>query len=147
MRSITAFAVSLSNLREFKTFIASGSTNVPPLKAAIGADNLTCSTIIFMPRGGRPLVTANLIPASCTFSIAAFVRAVIRFLLSNSVPSTSDKRSEIFFDAIRIQLRLALVFINTVRHSIAIAAHGNGVCSKFQVKKELTMTPLRTPGH
>ena len=41
MRSITAFAVSLSNLREFKTFIVSGSTNVPPLKAAIGADNLT----------------------------------------------------------------------------------------------------------
>jgi len=28
-----------------------------------------------MPRGGRPLVTANLIPASCTFSIAALAFA------------------------------------------------------------------------
>src|SRR6202011_912114 len=84
--------------------MVSGSTNIPPLKAASGADNFPASTIIFIPRGGRPLVTANLIPAAVNFSIAALARGVIRFWLSTSVPSTSARRIEIFFEAIRSRL-------------------------------------------
>jgi hypothetical protein len=78
-----------------------GSTNIPPLRAAIGADKGICSAIIFIPRGGRALATANLIPASLSFWIAALARSVIRFWLSRSVPSTSERTIEIFFDGIR----------------------------------------------
>ncbi len=67
MRSITARAVSASNVCWLSTFKVPGSTNIPPLNAAIGVDNLIWSEIIFIPRGGRPLVTANLIPASLSF--------------------------------------------------------------------------------
>src|SRR5271166_4981394 len=87
--------------------MVAGSTNIPPLNAAKGADNLTWSEIIVIPRGGRPLVTANLMPASVSLWIAALARSVMRFRLSTSVPSTSARTIEIFFDGIEEERRRA----------------------------------------
>src|SRR5882724_761776 len=42
-----------------------------------------------MPRGGRPLVTLNAIPASCSRKTASAARFVSTFSCVTSVPSTS----------------------------------------------------------
>jgi len=43
-------------------------SNIPPLKAAIGAVNSSASTF-FMPKGGRPLVMVKVIPTSFSFGL------------------------------------------------------------------------------
>jgi len=96
MASITALATPAPSVWALSTSNVLGSTIMPPLNAAIGADNVTFPAIIFMPRGGRPLVTANFTLAASKFWIAAAARSVSRFWLSTSVPSTSAKSREIF---------------------------------------------------
>ena len=49
-----------------------------------------------MPRGGRPLVIANAIPAACNAFTAATARVVSTFSAVTRVPSTSARTSEIF---------------------------------------------------
>ena len=67
----------------------SGRTNTPPLKAAIGVVRPSGSMSIDMPRGGRPLVIANNIPACFSFATAAMARSVRTLSWVTSVPSTS----------------------------------------------------------
>ena len=44
--------------------VQSGWTKTPPLKPAMGVSRCRASLIIFMPRGGRPLVMAKRMPRS-----------------------------------------------------------------------------------
>ncbi len=68
----------------------SGLTSSPPLNAATGVSSASGSTSISIPRGGRPLVTANSTPASCSRWTASTERAVSAFSELTSVPSTSE---------------------------------------------------------
>ena len=80
--------------------VMSGCTNRPPLNAASGVSSASGSTSIAMPRGGRPLVTANVIPASRSLPTAAIARSVRTLSFVTSVPSTSASISLIGGSAI-----------------------------------------------
>src|SRR5262249_20599645 len=67
----------------------SGLTMSPPLNAEIGVVRPSGSISIDMPRGGRPPVTANAIPASPRRLTAVAARSVTAFPRVTSVPSTS----------------------------------------------------------
>jgi hypothetical protein len=54
----------------------SRSTSRPPLKAAIGVSSASGSISICIPRGGRPLVSANFTPASRSLCTASIERSV-----------------------------------------------------------------------
>src|SRR5215475_8601907 len=64
-------------------------TKSPPLKPAMGISSLSGSKSISMPFGGRPLVMAKRMPASCRLWTAAWARSVRIFCSVTSVPSTS----------------------------------------------------------
>jgi hypothetical protein len=74
-------------------------TNMPPLKAAIGVVNANGAINISMPRGGRPLVIANWIPASRILATAARARSVSTFSWVTRAPSTSARRRRIVVGA------------------------------------------------
>ena len=76
--------------------VISGLTKIPPLKPATGVRSDNGSINIAMPRGGRPLVIANAIPAACNAFTAATARGVSTFSAVTRVPSTSARTSEIF---------------------------------------------------
>src|SRR5262249_26769165 len=67
----------------------SGLTMTPPLNAEIGVVRPSGSISIDMPRGGRPLVTANAIPVSPRRLTAGAARAVPAFSPGTGLPSTS----------------------------------------------------------
>ncbi len=71
----------------------SGFTSRPPLNAATGVVMPSGSISIDMPSGGRPLVTANAIPASASLRTAAIARSVSALSGVTSVPSTSASSS------------------------------------------------------
>jgi len=71
------------------------------LKAAIGVVRLSGSTSIDMPFGGRPLVTANKIPASPSLRTASIARSVSTLSLVTRVPSTSARTSRMLLLATR----------------------------------------------
>src|SRR5580704_2570179 len=71
------------------TVLRSGFINTPPLNAANGWVSFSGSISMAMPRGGRPLVTLNWIPASCSRKTASAARLVSTFSCVTSVPSTS----------------------------------------------------------
>ncbi len=77
------------------TTLRSGSTMSPPLKAAIGDSRASGSTSIDIPRGGRPLVTANRIPAAWSSWTAAIERSLSDLSDRTSVPSTSESTRRI----------------------------------------------------
>jgi hypothetical protein len=68
-------------------------TSTPPLNAAIGVVRSSGSMSIDMPRGGRPLVIANRIPASPSLRTALMARSVRTLSGVTSVPSTSARSS------------------------------------------------------
>ena len=76
--------------------VISGLTKMPPLKPATGVRSANGSINIAMPRGGRPLVIANAMPAVCSAFTAAAARGVSTFSAVTRVPSTSARTSEIF---------------------------------------------------
>ena len=51
---------------------------------------------MLMPRGGRPLVMASAMPASCSSRAAAFAASVSTLSSVTSVPSTSARRRRMF---------------------------------------------------
>src|SRR5438874_279579 len=71
----------------------SGRTNIPPLNAAIGVVRASGWINICIPRGGRPLVIANWIPAMPNWVTAARARSVSTFSRVRRVPSTSARSS------------------------------------------------------
>ena len=71
----------------------SGRTYTPPLKPAMGVLSWSGSMSMDMPRGGRPLVTANRIPACFSLATAATARSVRTLSWVMSVPSTSARNS------------------------------------------------------
>ena len=73
--------------------VMSGSTMSPPLNAAMGVESPSGPTNIDIPRGGRPLVTANNTPAAPRAWTASIAFGVRTFSLVTKVPSTSAKRS------------------------------------------------------
>ena len=75
--------------------LRSGLTMAPPLNPAIMVVRCSGSISIAMPRGGRPLVTANLMPALSSAATAAMARSVRTLSLVTTVPSTSASSSEI----------------------------------------------------
>src|SRR5262245_19704511 len=76
--------------------VMSGLTKIPPLNPAIGVRRSKGAINISIPRGGRPLVIANPMPDARSDSTAFTARAVSTFSAVTSVPSTSDRTSEIF---------------------------------------------------
>ncbi len=78
------------------TVVRSGFTYIPPLKAATAVLRSSAFTILAMPRGGRPLVTVNLIPAAFSLSTASRVRVVSTLSLSTNVPSMSAMKARMF---------------------------------------------------
>src|SRR6202007_2801357 len=83
----------------------SGWISTPPLNAAIGWLRLNGSISMAIPRGGRPLVMLNSIPACRRCETALAARSVSTFSCVTSVPSTSAIPMRIggaassFFDA------------------------------------------------
>ena len=73
----------------FDIGVRSGLTTTPPLNPAIGSVISNGSISIFMPRGGRPLVIPNRMPASCNFLTASMARGVRILSCVTRVPSTS----------------------------------------------------------
>src|SRR6185437_15709979 len=71
----------------------SGWTKTPPLKPAIAPSSLSGAISMLMPRGGRPLVSASVMPASCNSRVAATAWSVNTLSCVTSVPSTSASSS------------------------------------------------------
>src|ERR1700688_3280040 len=88
------------------TVAKSGWISSAPLNAAIGWLRFKGSIRMAIPRGGRPLVTLNSIPACRRCETALAARSVSTFSCVTSVPSTSAITIRIgcaagsFFDAI-----------------------------------------------
>ena len=72
----------------------SGLTKTPPLKPAMAVSSASGSISIAMPRGGRPLVTANRTPFCLSDRTAVIARSVKILFSPTSVPSTSAMRSD-----------------------------------------------------
>src|SRR5215475_14846315 len=66
---------------------------MPPLNAAIGDFSLSASVSIAIPRGGRPLVMVNSMPADRNRSTASRARGVRTLAFVTNVPSTSAMSS------------------------------------------------------
>src|ERR1700730_2349029 len=91
--------------------VRSGLLITPPLKPAMGVSIFSGSTSMAMPRGGRPLVMANLMPASRNLATDRMARSVRIFSCVTSVPSTSAMIRHTDLRLVALGMRYSLLLI------------------------------------